>query len=172
MKSLIFICAFKQNLDWKWACSLGSGVENEEWRMVKKPLKSTHRNFFPGMSYKNESIKIFFILVFFVFCCCFGLVCDGQRPAFRSPCSLGPRKGTGLGSKCIYLLSHLISPGLFFFFFLQFPGHSGIRAVTTGLRMKQELREVSGFWWLWNCLSGWPGEGESSASSWHQPCVF
>lgn len=110
--------------------------------MVKKPLKSTHRNFFPGMSYKNESIKIFFILVFFVFCCCFGLVCDGQRPAFRSPCSLGPRKGTGLGSKCIYLLSHLISPGFFFFFFLQFPGHSGIRAVTTGLRMKQELREA------------------------------
>lgn len=71
---------------------------------------------------------------------------------------MGPKDGikvTGLSIKCIYLLSHLTSLGVFS------PSISWALWVNVllllGLEMKQELMDFEFFffffWWLWNYLS-------------------
>lgn len=129
--------------------------------MIENLMKFVTWKFLPKNMLQKLNYKryFFFFLLLVLFCFNLCVEAKGQLSGVNSVHNMGPKDGievTRLGTKCIYLLSHLTSLGIFF------PSISWALWVNVllplGLGMKQELMDFDFFFLIL------PREGEKSGS--------
>lgn len=116
--------------------------------MIENLMKFVTWKFLPKNMLQKLNYKryFFFFLLLVLFCFNLCVEAKGQLSGVNSVHNMGPKDGievTRLGTKCIYLLSHLTSLGIFF------PSISWALWVNVllplGLGMKQELMDFDFF---------------------------
>lgn len=81
--------------------------------IIKKPLELTHGNFFPRTSYKKIKHKRFFSIFVLILLLLSWFCVEARGQPLEVPAAWVP--GMGLGPwQHTYLLSHLVSSGIYF----------------------------------------------------------